>query len=113
METLLFYFISSSSQPDFTAESPGLISSMSSLPINASAYFFLVVVSSTLLEQLSPSSWDICAATSDEHSVLISLLLAVHDFIALYLLEILILDLTLSWVFSYLLQGGRSFSALQ
>lgn len=38
-------FISSSSQPDFTEESPGLISSMSSLPINSSAYFSLVIFS--------------------------------------------------------------------
>lgn len=40
-----FYFISSSSQQGFTEESPGLISSMSSLRINFSASFSLVVVS--------------------------------------------------------------------
>lgn len=41
METLFLNFIFSSSQPDFTEESPELLSSMSSLPINA---FSLVVV---------------------------------------------------------------------
>lgn len=63
-------FISSSSQPDFKEESPGLISFMSSLAINSLAYFSLVLF--PYFTKLSPSSQDIRAAMSDEHPVLTS-----------------------------------------